>query len=123
MDDPAVGVALPLYLSMEDTVLEAGSTVGGDGVTVPIGRGCAPDAPEVRFPRVVDFGSAACMVVRTEAFRAVGGFAEAYGLGYYEDTELCFALRERGLRSVYVPGAAVQHGLGASLSKEEAKAR
>ena len=123
MDDPAVGVALPLYLSMEETVLEAGSTVGADGVTVPIGRGCAPDAPEVRFPRVVDFGSAACMVVRTEAFRAVGGFAEAYGLGYYEDTELCFALRERGLRSVYVPGATVQHGLGASLSKEEAKAR
>jgi GT2 family glycosyltransferase len=123
MEDPAVGVALPMYVSMDGTVQEAGSTVGVDGVTVPVGRGLAPDAPEVGFPRVVDFGSAACMLVRTEAFRSVGGFSDAYGLGYYEDVELCMELRARGLRSVYVPGAAVRHGLGASLSPEEAKAR
>ena len=123
MDDPGVGVALPRYLAIDGSVLEAGSTVGADGVTVPIGRGLAADAPEVRFPRVVDFGSAACMVVRTEAFRSVGGFADAYGLGYYEDVELCLELRARALRTVYVPASDVQHGLGASLSKEEARAR
>jgi GT2 family glycosyltransferase len=123
MEDPSVGVALPLYLSMDGTVQEAGSTVGVDGVTVPVGRGLPSDALEVAFPRVVDFGSAACMAVRTEAFRSVGGFSEAYGLGYYEDVELCMELRSRGLKSVYVPGATVKHGLGASLSPEEAKAR
>ncbi len=50
----------------------------------------------------------ACMLVRPEVFRAVGGFDEAYVNGY-EDLDLCFKVREAGHRVVYTPASVLTH--------------
>jgi GT2 family glycosyltransferase len=41
----------------------------------------------------------ACMMLRSEVARDVGGFDESYILGDFEDSDLCLQLRERGLGS------------------------
>jgi GT2 family glycosyltransferase len=53
------------------------------------------------------------MLVRREAFDAVGGFDERFFL-YWEDADLCRRLRDAGWRTVYHPGAAVDHVTGRS---------
>ena len=62
---------------------------------------------------VVDWLSGACMLVRRDAFQAVGGFDERYFL-YWEDADLCRRLRAQGYHVRFVPGATVVHQVGRS---------
>jgi glycosyltransferase involved in cell wall biosynthesis len=50
----------------------------------------------------------ACMMTRTEVFRAVGGFDVAFPLNY-NDIDYCLRLRERDLRCVCTPYARLVH--------------
>jgi len=52
--------------------------------------------------------SGSCLLVRREAFDAVGGFDPAYFM-YFEDTDLCERLAARVGPCVYVPSAVVRH--------------
>jgi GT2 family glycosyltransferase len=52
--------------------------------------------------------TAACLLVRADAFRQVGGFDEGYWNGY-EDVDLCFKLREQGWQLAYQPASVVIH--------------
>ena len=65
----------------------------------------------------VDWVSGACMMVRTEAFRQVGGFDDCYWM-YWEDADLCRRLRNAGWKVAYEPGAVVDHATGASGTSE-----
>jgi GT2 family glycosyltransferase len=118
--DPAAGAAVPMLLNLDGTLQEAGALVAGDGVTVPLGFGADPMAPEFRFRRSVDYGSAACLVVRRDAFEAVGGFDPAYRM-YYEDADLCFALAEHGWRTIYEPRSKVAHARWGSGNRATAE--
>lgn len=70
--------------------------MGGKTRTLPEGDMCA------------DFLSGALLLVRTQAFRAVGGFDPNIFL-YYEDDDLCLRLRKAGFALVQVPAAAARH--------------
>lgn len=59
--------------------------------------------PQVSFSRKVDYISAACVMFPRQLYSAVGGFDSAYGLGYYEDTDLAMQVREKGLEVVFQP--------------------
>ncbi len=65
----------------------------------------------------VDWVSGACMLVRREAFEAVGGFDVGYWM-YWEDADLCRRLVDLGWRIVYEPTALVHHATGASGTNE-----
>jgi GT2 family glycosyltransferase len=67
-----------------------------------------PDYPTDRGPLEVDWIAGMFMLFRAEAYRAVGGFDEAYFL-YYEDIEICRRLRRSGKRVIYDPRAQVIH--------------
>lgn len=58
--------------------------------------------------REVEFVIGACMMVRREAFEAVGGFDESYFYGP-EDVDLCLRLREAGWKIVQVLDAECVH--------------
>jgi glycosyltransferase involved in cell wall biosynthesis len=51
----------------------------------------------------------ACMVVRREAFEAVGGFDEEHLSGGYADVDLCLRLGEAGWRTGWTPFAELVH--------------
>ncbi|MER3453164.1 MAG: hypothetical protein C4344_05870, partial [Acidimicrobiia bacterium] len=50
-----------------------------------------------------------CLAVRRAAFEAVGGFEEAFGIGGFEDDDLCRRLRAAGGRLLIVHAAFVHH--------------
>jgi GT2 family glycosyltransferase len=116
--DAGVGAVVPMLLNPDGTVQEAGSVVDSLGWALALGSGDDPELLEHRFRREIDFGSAACMLLRRRDFLRVGGFDSDYGTGYYEDVELCFRLAELGLRTVYEPRSQVVHVRFGSSSPE-----
>jgi N-acetylglucosaminyl-diphospho-decaprenol L-rhamnosyltransferase len=64
-------------------------------------------------PRSVDWVSGACLLVRRADADAVGLLDERYFM-YLEDVDFCAALRGRGRRILFVPGAEVVHRRGQS---------
>ncbi len=59
-------------------------------------------------PLDVDWVYGAFVLIRRAHFDAVGGMDEKFRL-YYEDVDLCYRLRQMGLRTVYHPGIALRH--------------
>jgi O-antigen biosynthesis protein len=118
---PWAGAVVPRILNVDGTLQEAGSLVGRDASTAPYGFGDDPDRPPYRFPRVVDYASAACLVVRRWWFTRLGGFDPAYGIGYYEDLDLAFRLAAEGESTVYEPRSTVSHVRHGSSSLRDAE--
>jgi GT2 family glycosyltransferase len=123
LDEPDVGAVVPMYLNENGTLQEAGSVVDSIGHCHMVGRGGDPNDFQHRFRREIDFGSAACMLIATELFLELGGFDELFSPGYFEDTDLCFKLHERGLRTIYEPRSRVVHLLHGSGTSESARQR
>jgi len=122
LSEPGVGAVVPMLLNENGTVQEAASVVDSIGFAHAVGGGLSPDAFEVRFRREVDFGSAACMLIRRDLFVRLGGFDEAFAPAYFEDTDLCFRLDDVGLKTIYEPRSRVvhvRHGSGTSKSARE----
>ncbi len=116
--DPSVGAAIPRYLNPDGSLQEAGALLARDGTVMPYGDGQDPELPCYRFPRTVDFGSAACMLVRRSSFTRLGGFDERYAPAYFEDVDLCLRLAGAGQSVVYEPRSTVthvRHGSGAPV--------
>ena len=61
--------------------------------------------------------TAACVLVRAEAFRAVGGFDEDFFM-YFEDVDLCLRLEAAGWSLAQERGAIVYHAGGAASRSE-----
>ncbi|MGH2712171.1 MAG: glycosyltransferase family 2 protein [Actinomycetota bacterium] len=104
-----IAAAIPRFLDPDGTLQEAGSVVDSQGWTEQVGRGARPDDPAYLFPRVVDFGSGACLVIRRRTFLEAAGFDPVYYPAYCEDVDLAFRLAESGLRTVYEPRSSVIH--------------
>jgi len=107
--DEIVAAAGPQFLNADGSLQEAGALVLPTGGTVLHGHGERADLAEFRFRRLVDYVSAACLIVRRSLFNEIGGFDPVYGVGYYEDVDLCFTLRRCGYRVVYEPRSVVTH--------------
>jgi GT2 family glycosyltransferase len=121
LSEDGVGAAVPMYLNQDGSVQEAGSVIDSIGHPHAVGRGRSTGDFQYRFRREVDFASAACMLVPADLFLELGGFDERYHPGYFEDTDLCFRLRERGLRTIYEPRSRVVHVLHGSGDPERAR--
>jgi len=60
--------------------------------------------------------AAACLLLRTDTFRELGGFDEAFSPAWFEDVDLCRRLRDRRLDLWFVPDARFIHEGGYSAS-------
>jgi GT2 family glycosyltransferase len=67
-------------------------------------------------PRYVDWALGAFLLVRREAWDAVGGFDERQWM-YAEDVDLAWRLRRAGWRTWFEPSALVRHAGAASTSQ------
>jgi len=98
---------------------EAGAIVFNDASAWKYGHLDAPGRPQYGYLRDVDYVSGAALAVRKSLFEQLGGFDERYAPAYYEDTDLCLAIRASGHRVLYQPEATVVHFEGASHGTDE----
>lgn len=116
---PDIGVVVPLYLDPSGAMKEAGSIIWRDGSAENFGRGEGNlNRSRYRYRRDVDYGSGACLLIRTAAYDAAGGLDEQFSPAYYEDVDLCFSAREAGHRVVFEPRAQVVHVEGATAGTD-----
>lgn len=117
-DDPKVAVVGPKLVYPTGRLQEAGAIIWADGTGWNYGRFDDPEKAEYDHGREVDYVSGACLVVRASFWSDVGGFDEEFAPGYYEDADICFAARERGLAVRYEPQATVVHYEGISHGRD-----
>jgi O-antigen biosynthesis protein len=110
-EEEAVGASAPKMLFPDGRLQEAGARIGVDGASEMIGLFEDPDLPRWNVRREVDYASGACLAVRREVFAELDGFDVTFVPAYCEDADLCFRLRERGLRIFYEPTSAIVHHL------------
>lgn len=115
---PDIGIVAPKLLYPNGMLQEAGGIIFQDGSGWNFGRGWDPSAPACDYVRDVDYGSGACLLVRADLWHELGGYDERYLPMYYEDTDLCFAARDRGYRVVYEPAARVVHVEGGTAGTD-----
>ena len=117
-----VGAVVPRLLNADGSLQEAGGLLARDGSVLPYGDGDDPDLNCYRFPRAVDYGSAAGMLMRRSTFAALGGFDERYAPAYFEDLDLCLRMAEQGLGVRYEPASVLTHVRGGSGKPDAATA-
>ncbi len=105
-DCGAVGAKL---VSMDGKLQEAGCTIWPDGNVTLIGNGDSPFKPEYSYLRETDYCSGACLLVDKKLFLDLGGFDERYSPAYYEDVDLCMAIRDLGKKVLYQPKSVIFH--------------
>ncbi|HEY1033931.1 MAG TPA: glycosyltransferase [Pseudoxanthomonas sp.] len=91
---------------------EAGGVVFADGSGWNYGRRDDPDGCRYGYLRDADYLSGAAIAIPRALFQRLGGFDTRYAPAYYEDTDLAFAVRAAGLRTLYQPAATVVHDEG-----------
>jgi GT2 family glycosyltransferase len=116
-----VGAVIPRYLHPDGSLQEAGALLARDGTVRVYGDGDDPSKPCYGFGRDIDFGGAACMLMRRRTFQDAGGFDNAFAPAYYEDVDLCMRLAQSGLRVRYEPRSSVTHARYGSGGVEQAE--
>lgn len=117
--DPTLGAASPTRVDGSGTVLgrRAGGTLDATGdvaVFLP-----AEDVPLERYepPTDLDFVMSRGLLIRAEAWRAVGGVDPRFYPVGWTDVDLCARLRDHGWTFATVAEATLQHEKGASTPR------
>jgi GT2 family glycosyltransferase len=109
-----IGAVGSLLLYPDGVVQEAGGIVWSDGGGWNYGRHDPGSNTRNLWLREVDYCSGASLAVRRDLWEQLGGFDTRYAPAYYEDTDLCFSLRELGYRTMFQPLSRVVHLEGVS---------
>jgi GT2 family glycosyltransferase/glycosyltransferase involved in cell wall biosynthesis/SAM-dependent methyltransferase len=112
--EPGVGVVGARLVYPDGRLQEAGGIIFSDGHGWNFGRHESSYDPRYNFRRSVDYCSGAALLIRRDLLAEVGGMDSRYAPAYYEDTDICFSARARGLDVVYQPAATVIHHEGVS---------
>lgn len=129
LDDPEVGLvgALLWYPGKPQRAQHAGAGFTAQKSPLHLYRGMTKrEAPGILIGKRLQWVTGACMALRTEDLRMLGGFDESYRNGG-EDLDLCFRVRlGLGLAVLYEPRAQMVHLEGQSdgrFDHESANAR
>ncbi|NKC30246.1 methyltransferase domain-containing protein [Falsiroseomonas selenitidurans] len=116
---PQAGLVGGMLLNRDGTVQDAGWRILGNGWGYPIGRGASAQDGAYTYRRPVDCVTGACLLLPRAVFAALDGFDEAYAPAFYEEFDLAFRARARGLSVIYAPACRVVHLGSASYGAAE----
>lgn len=116
-----VGAVGPRFIYPSGYLQEVGGALRLDGSADMLGLNEDPNQPRFLYERRVDYVSGACLLLKTELAKSLGGFSEEFLPCYCEDSDLCLRIRRAGY-DVYVnPNSTIFHHLSkttASLDEE-----
>ncbi|MCW8087513.1 glycosyltransferase family 2 protein [Sabulicella glaciei] len=126
---PGIGTVGAKLLFPDRTIQHAGVVLGigdfadGPGVAGHFGLG---DEQSDRgyfshnfLTRTVSANTAACLTVRSEVFRHVGGFNEVDLAISFNDVDFCLRIQDLGLRHIWTPFAQLYHLESASRGRDD----
>jgi GT2 family glycosyltransferase len=114
-DYPDAGAVGSKLVYPDGRLQEAGAVVFSDGSGANFGKwDYETDDPLYNFVREVDYCSGAVLATRRSLLEEIGGLDEFFAPGYYEETDYCFSVREKGYRVYYQPESTVIHVEGAT---------
>ena len=123
---PGVGAVGALLYYPDDTIQHAGVILGLSGVAghafIKYPKGTRGYFGRAALEQDLSCVTAACMVVRRDAFDAIGGFNETLAIAF-NDVDLCMRLRQRGWRIVWTPQVELYHHESASTGRHDAPER
>ncbi len=127
LENPKVGAVAPKLLYPTGRIQHAGLVTGVRGLVGTAMHQWPGDSIDyanfAQSMRPVSAVSAACMAVRRADFFGVGGFDEINTPIAHSDLDLCFKLREAGLRCVYTPFVTLIHHGHASIDQVQQTAK
>ncbi len=117
-NDPQTGLAGSKLVYPNGKLQEAGGIIWRDGSGWNYGNGDHPGKPEYNYVKETDYISGAAIMMRRSLWDEMGGFDDHFAPAYYEDTDLCFRVRQRGYKVVYQPFSVVVHFEGVTHGKD-----
>ncbi|HMK61282.1 MAG TPA: glycosyltransferase [Dissulfurispiraceae bacterium] len=105
---PKCGIVGSKLLYPDNTIQHVGVAFDHKGNCVHPFKRYAADFREALPAGEREAVTGACMLMRKEIFKAVGGFDEGYMHGS-EDIDLCLKVRKLGLKVMYCPDSVVTH--------------
>lgn len=118
---PDAGAVGSKLIYPDGSLQEAGGIIFNDATGWNFGKGDDPNYYLYDFTREVDYCSGASLMVRKDIFDELGGFDERFAPAYYEDTDLCFSVRELGYKVYYCHSSIVVHHEGATAGTDLSK--
>jgi len=107
---PECGAAGPVFHYPDGTLQEAGAFILQNGHSAQRGKGSREfDLASIPDFEMVDYISAACLMIRASRFADLGGFSYRFDPAYYEDVDLCLRLKCRGESTVLAKAARCIH--------------
>ena len=127
LENPEIGAVAPKLLYETGKIQHAGLVTGVRGLIGTAFHERPADTTEhVNFAqslRDVSALSAACLAMRRDDFVKIGGFDADNTPIAHSDVDLCFKVREAGLRCVYTPFATLRHAGHVSIGFSEKQSR
>ena len=121
-----VGAVGPMLYYPHDCIQHAGVVLGIGGIAghqfLNMPRGSAGYFGRALLEQDLSCVTAACMVIRREAFEGAGGFNEDLAIAF-NDVDLCVRVRRKGWRILWTPTVEMYHHESASLGKHNAPQR
>jgi GT2 family glycosyltransferase/glycosyltransferase involved in cell wall biosynthesis len=118
-----VGAVAPKLLYPTGRIQHAGLVTGVRGLVGTAMHQWPGDSVDytnfAQSMRTVSALSAACLAMRRADFFALGGFDEVNTPIAHSDLDLCFKVREAGMRCVYTPFATMTHHGHVSIGEEK----
>ncbi len=121
--DPEVGAVGGKFFYPDGTIQHGGVVTGIGGVAGHVHTGL-PDgdygyAGRLLFAQEMTAVTAAGILIRATAFRAVGGFDEEKLQVAFNDIDLCLKLRRAGYKIIWTPAFAAEHHESLSRGDDE----
>lgn len=110
---PDAGIAGSMLIYPDNKLQEAGGIIWNDATGMNYGRLMDCLDPKFNFVRPVDYCSGASILIRKRDFEILQGFNKIFAPAYYEDTDLCFDVRNQlGKKVFYQPESRLLHHEG-----------
>lgn len=117
-DFPLTGLVGSKLVYPDGRLQESGGIVFSDASGWNAGRFEQADNPGWDYARQVDYCSGAAILLPRALFEELGRFDQVYAPAYYEDTDLAFKIREKGLQVWVQPKSVVVHHEGVSCGTD-----